>query len=235
MEFENTDDSLDSFIINSKTPQELMMKFNLAGTPLENLDQCVEFLITRLFNGKVYDEDDEEKEFENSIFEILSKIKKEELINKYLISKTAYGNVIIDILNWMSSKMSFNSIGFVPKSPKLDKVLGLSKVMMKFDGGFIPSLRDKDGNNILMIFAKTLRFDQAMNLIHRTGFSNSNSAFDEYVENRYGCDFFKSFIVDMRCDPYVKNNLGECFAYFFSKEFLRYNLGYKDFYLTQDE
>ena len=235
MELEDIDDTLDSFILHSKTPQELTMKFALAGKPVESMDECVDFLIKRIFNGKTYDNDREEKDFENAVFEILSKIKKEELVNKYLISKSAYGAIIIDILSWMWSKMSFGSVGFVPKSPKLDKVLGISRVMMKFDDDFIPSLRDKDGNNMMMIFAKILKFDQAMRLIHRAGVSNSNSSFDEYVKNRYGCDFFKAFIVDMKCDPYVKNNKGECFANYFSVEFLNRELGYSNFNLTDED
>jgi hypothetical protein len=231
MELYEIEDSLDSFIIHSKSPQELMMKLMLSGTQISGLDECVDFLIQRLFNGKVYDKDEKEKEFEDAVFGILSKIKKDELVNKYLISKSAYGAVIVDILSWMWSKMSFNSIGFVPSSPKLDKVIGLSKVMMNFDPDFIPSLRDKDGNNMMMIFAKVLNFDQASRLIHRAGVSSSNSSFDEYVKNRYGCSFFRSFIVDMKCDPYIKNSSGECFANFFSAEFLNCDLGYNQFNL----
>jgi hypothetical protein len=235
MELEEVEDTLDSFILHSKTPQELTMKLALAGKPIGNMDECVDFLIKRIFNGKTYDEDKKEKEFEDAVFGILSKIKKDELVNKYLISKPAYGAVIVDILSWMWSKMSFNSVGFVPKSPKLDKVLGLSRVMMKFDEEFIPSLRDKDGNNMLMIFAKILKFDQAMRLISRVGISHTNSAFDEYVKNRYGCDFFRAFIVDMKCDPYIKNNEGKCFADFFSMEFLIADLGYNKFNLTEED
>lgn len=241
MELENTYSSIDEnccendqLIMNSSSPQEFMMKMSLAGNTM-NVDKCVDFLIKRLFNGKTYDNDEKESKFEDSVFRILSKIKKEELVNKYLISKPAYGAIIVDILSWMWSKMSFNSVGFVPKSPKLDKVIGISKVMMKFDKDFIPSLRDKNGNNMMMIFAKILNFDKAASLIHRTGFSSSGCAFDEYVKNRYGCDFFKSFIVDMKCDPYAKNNRGECFANFFSKEFLKEDLGYKEFDLTEED
>ena len=42
-------------------------------------------------------------------------------------------------------------------------------------------------------------------------------------------------ITVMKCDPYIKNSSGECFANFFSVEFLNCDLGYNQFLINLTE
>jgi hypothetical protein len=220
------------------------MKLTLDAMEVESLDGCVDVLVKRVFDShrKV---DGKSAEVDDALFRILEGIKKDELVDKYLVSKSAYGRIILDALAMMSTRMAFMSPSFCvapdgtvnslgDADGRLAKVIGFSKVLMKFDPEFVPSLRDADGDNMLMIFARVLRFDKVKELISRVGGNlnvptNEVTGFDNFVDGKYGCGFFRSFIVDMKCDPYAKNNDGRCFADYFSFWYLRTSLGYNPY------
>lgn len=218
--------TIDTFIMSSSTPSAFMMKMMLAGEKLTTLDECVAFLVSRLFDGMVYDDDRKEEAIEDAIFKILGNIKKGELVNKYLMTKESYASAVLSVLKWMGNKMALGGGYLAYGSVEQNKLLGIFHVLMKFDKKFIPSLRDAHGNNMLMIFANTLGFGKYLKLVRRVSFSTETANLDEYMKTRVGFKFFKAFVVDMKCDPFVKNNDGDCFADFFSYNCLVTELGY---------
>ena len=213
---------INSCIVGSSSMTEFMMRMMLGGYAVRGEEEGVDMILSALFGDdcdgvpSLY-----EKELEKSAFHLLAHVKN----SVCLLNKGRYGRVMLGFLQYIYQH-TFISLSAVNESvgPYIDRIMKLSEIMAKLDENFIPSLRDGNGNNILMLLVNAFKFEDVMRYIGRVSYSKA--VMDEFLKNQYSLKLFKFFVREMKCDPYEKNNQGRSLASYFSDDFIHGELGF---------
>lgn len=213
---------INSCIVGSSSMTEFMMRMMLGGYAVRGEEEGVDMILSALFG----DDCDgvpslHEKELEKSAFHILSQVKNSEC----LLNKGRYGRVMLGFLQYMYQH-TFISLTAANENvgPYIDRIMKLSGIIAKLDENFIPSLRDGNGNNILMLLADAFKFEDVMKYIGRVSYSKV--IMDEFLKKQYNLILFEFFVHEIKCDPYEKNNQGRSLASYFSDDFIHSELGF---------
>ena len=211
----------DDSILSSETVGELSMKLQVRGV-LAGIPEVSGFLAERAMGIAAFPDDDETR-LVTQIFRILleSKTKKDKILGG-LGTKLMFSTIMLRTLDILSSVVGPNEAVNYEDDMRVMAFVLISMIIHRLDPHFIGGLRDKEGNNPLMVIVRSTRLDVLSSLIERTGYAGKYV--DSIVERDRPLMEAIFGLLSVGCDPNAENDNGKCLGSYLSDEFINSNI-----------